>query len=39
MRASNTGPNLIFRAEADNEADLKQLETYFNEVIDHYNDY
>ena len=39
MRASNTGPNLIFRAEATNEADLKQLETYFNEVIDHYNDY
>ncbi len=34
IRASNTGPNLIFRAEADSEIDKEKLEKYFLPLID-----
>ena len=37
IRASNTGPNLIFRAEASTEKDLAHLETYFEKLINDYN--
>lgn len=37
IRASNTGPNFTFRAEANNQKDLKQLNNYFKEVVKHYN--
>ncbi len=37
IRASNTGPNLIFRAEADTEADKETLYNYFSEIIKTYN--
>ena len=37
VRASNTGPNLTFRAEATNEKDLESLKNYFQKVIDNYN--
>ncbi len=33
IRASNTGPNLIFRAEAKTEEDKKKLEDYFLTLI------
>ncbi len=37
IRASNTGPNLIFRAEGDTESDKDKLYSYFSEIIKTYN--
>ena len=37
VRASNTGPNLIFRAEALTEEDLTHLRNYFEKLITDYN--
>ena len=33
VRASNTGPNLIFRAEAKTKSELQQLSQYFENLI------
>lgn len=33
IRASNTGPNIIFRAEADTEEYMIKLENYFTKII------
>lgn len=37
VRASNTGPNLIFRAEANTIEDLQKLENYFKKLITDFN--
>lgn len=37
VRASNTGPNLIFRAEASTTEDLDKLKNYFEKLINDYN--
>ena len=37
VRASNTGPNLTFLAEASTENDLNNLKNYFNKLIEDFN--
>jgi phosphomannomutase/phosphoglucomutase len=37
VRASNTGPNITFRAEATTEQDLEKLKNFFTNLINQYN--
>lgn len=37
IRASNTGPNIIFRAEANTDAEKEKLKQYFEKIINQYN--
>ncbi len=37
VRASNTGPNLILRAEANTEKGMNDLKNYFSKLIETYN--
>lgn len=37
VRASNTGPNIILRAEADTKEEMEKLQNYFTTLINNFN--